>query len=82
MFTNIIGMEVFDLKVICNFRAFQQFMLNLFHNNILTIKHDKDIARTKVNSTCPSFNRRVERVIRSTVSSSPFTVLECTAVLF
>lgn len=72
IFTNIIGMEVFDLKVICYFGAFKQFMLYLLYNNILSIKHDKNIACTKVNRTCPAFRRRIEWVIRST--SDFFTV--------
>ena len=64
MFTNIIGMEVFDLEIICCFRAFQQLMLNLFDNDILTIEHNENIARSEINRACPPLDGRIEGMLR------------------
>ena len=69
--SNIIGMEVFDLEIICCFGAFQQFMLDLLHDNILTIEHNENIAGSQVTRTRPSFDRRIEGVLRGTSKRLP-----------
>ena len=56
-------MKILDLKVICCFGAFKQLMLYLLYYNILAVEHDEDIACSKVNSTCPAFDRRVEGML-------------------
>ena len=57
-------MIVLNLEVICGFRTFKQFMLNLFDNNILAVEHDKNITCSKVNCACPTLDRRIERMHR------------------
>ena len=39
-------------------------MLNLFDNDILAVKHDKDISGAEVNCACPTLDRRIERMHR------------------
>ena len=66
-------MEILNLEIICCFGAFQQFVLNLFDNNILAIEHDENITGSEVNCACPTLDRRIERSIGVQVISSPFT---------
>jgi len=62
--TNIISMVIFNLEVICRFRTFKQFVLNLLNNDILAVEHNKDISCTEINSTCPTLLRNIERMHR------------------
>ena len=64
--SDIISMIVFNLKVICCLRTFQQLMLDLFDNNILAVEHDEDITGSEVNCACPTLDRRIERMHRRT----------------
>ena len=57
-------MEVFDLEIICCFGAFQQFVLNLLHDNILAVKHDEDVTGSEVNCACPTLDGRIEGMLR------------------
>ena len=66
LFTNIIGMEVFDLEIICCFGTFQQFVLNLLHDNILAIEHNENITGSEVNCACLPLLGDIERVFRRT----------------
>ena len=59
-------MVILNLEVICRFRAFQQFMLNLFYNNVPSIKHNENIASSKINRACPTLFGDIERVFRRT----------------
>ena len=71
LFADIISMVVLNLEIICCLRAFKQFMLNLFDNNILAIEHNENIAGSQVTRTRPSFDRRIERVLRGTSKRLP-----------
>ena len=44
---NIIGVKILDFKVIDGYGVFEQFMLNLLNNDILTVAENKNISRTK-----------------------------------
>ena len=44
---DIVCVIVFDLKVIDGYGVFEQFMLNLLNNDILTVAENKNISRTK-----------------------------------
>ena len=50
-------MEVVDVD-----RRFQEFVLYLFDDYILTINQYKDISRPQVNRVCPALHRGVERM--------------------
>ena len=62
--THIISMVILNLEVICRLRTFQQFMLNLFDNDILAIEHDENITGSEVNCACPTLFGDIERVLR------------------
>ena len=53
-------MIILNLEVICRFRTFKQFVLNLLDNDILAVEHNKDISCTEINSTCPTLLRNIE----------------------
>ena len=59
-------MIILNLEVICCLWTFQQLVLNLFDNDILTVEHNKDISCTEINSTCPTLLRNIERMHRRT----------------
>ena len=60
----IIGMVIFDLEIVDLDRAFQQFMLNLFNNNVLTVDKKQDIASTEFGSIYPALHRGIDRMGR------------------
>ena len=70
--TNKICMEPLNLKVIDCYRAFQQFMLHLLNDNILAVEKLQPVSCLELYRVCPTLNRRVKRVIRST--GNPLTV--------
>ena len=57
-------MIILNLEVICRFRTFKQFVLNLLNNDILAVEHNKDISCTEIDSTCPTLLRNIERMHR------------------
>ena len=57
-------MIILNLEVICRFRTFKQFVLNLLNNDILAVEHNKDISCTEIDSTCPPLLRNIERMHR------------------
>ena len=57
-------MVILNLEVICRFRTFQQLMLNLFDNDILSVEHDENITCSEVNRACPTLLRNIERMHR------------------
>ena len=61
---DIVCVIVFDLKVIDGYGVFEQFMLNLLNNDILTVAENKNISRTKLDCACPAFLRNIERMGR------------------
>ena len=61
---NIIGVKILDFKVIDGYGVFEQFMLNLLNNDILTVAENKNISRTKRDCACPAFLWNIERMGR------------------
>ena len=57
---NIVGMEVFNLKVVDGNRYFKKLMLYLFDNNVLSVNCEKYVAGFKVNSVSPTLAWNVE----------------------
>ena len=60
----IIGMIVLDLKVIDLDGAFEQLMLDLFHDGIFAVDQDENVTRTEVRCIRPALDRTIERVRR------------------
>lgn len=57
-------MIVLDLEVIDLDRAFEQLVLNLFYDDILSVDQNENIARAEVRRIRPSLDRTIERVRR------------------
>ena len=53
-------MVILNLEVINLNRAFQQLMLDPFHNDIFAVDQDQNITSTELNSLCPALDRRIE----------------------
>ena len=60
----IIGMIIRNLEVIDLDRAFEQLMLDLFHDDILTVDKDENVTRAEVRCIRPALDRTIERVRR------------------
>ncbi len=65
-------MKILNLEVKRCLGAFEQFMLYLLHDNIFTVEQLQSVAGTKVDGTCPSLLRYIERMAGRT--SDLFTV--------
>ena len=61
---NIIGMIIRNLEVIDLDRAFEQLMLDLFHDDIFAVDQDENVARAEVRRIRPALDRTIERVRR------------------
>ena len=61
---HIVGVVVCDLEIVDLDRTFQQLMLNLFYDDILTIDKDENVTRTEVRCIRPALDRTIERVRR------------------
>ena len=60
----IIGMIIRNLEVIDLDRAFEQLMLDLFHDDILTVDKEENVTRAEVRCIRPALDRTIERVRR------------------
>ena len=61
---NIICVEIFNLKVVYGNRCFEQLMLYLLDNNVLSVNCEKYIAGFKMDCVSPALAWYVERVRR------------------
>ena len=61
---HIIGMVVLNLEIINLDWAFQQFVLNLLHNDIFAVDEDKDISGAEMYRIRPALHRGIERMSR------------------
>ena len=62
--TDIICVEILNLEVVNEYRIFEQFVLDLLNNDILSVQQLQSVSGAKLNRFCPTFDGNVERVSR------------------
>ena len=59
-----IGMVILNLEIVNRHRCFEDFVLHLLNNDIVTVDQDQNITSTKMYRICPALDRGIEWMCR------------------